>query len=83
MVTDVGHPEWLGVADQQAEHPSPARQRADRAVRDRIDPGGDEVGERLARVVEDPDRRVVRARQLPRDLQQALEHPFELALGDN
>jgi hypothetical protein len=48
-----------------------------------IDAVGDEVRELLARVIENPDRRVLRGCQLARDVQKTFEHSLELALGDD
>ena len=77
MRADVGEPQRPRVGDQHAEHAAPAREVADRAVRLRVDAGGQEALEPLAPLVQHADRGVARAGQLARDLEQ----PFEDGLG--
>ena len=47
-----------------------------------VDAGREEALEALAPLVEHADRRVARARQLARDLEQPLEHRLGVELGD-
>ncbi len=68
--------------DQRAEHPTPAGEVADHALRLIVHPGGQELLELGALLVQDPQRRVARARDLPRRLQHAIEDDAEVQLGD-
>ena len=47
--------------DQRPEHAAPPRQIADRARRLLVEPGGQELLELGALLVQDPERRVARA----------------------
>ena len=57
-------------------------QLADRAVSLGIDPGGDELLELPAVVVEHADRRVARPSDLAGDIEQALQDRLEIEVGD-
>ena len=70
------------LADQHPEDAAPARQFADGAMGVLVDAGGQEALKALAPLVEHADGRVARARQLARDLEQALEHRLGIELGD-
>ena len=70
------------LADQHPEDPAAAGQLADRAMGVLVDTGREEALEALAPLVEHADGRVARARQLARDLEQALEHRLGIELGD-
>ena len=67
--------------DQRTEHPAPAWQVADCALRVLVDPGGQELLELGALLVQDPERRVARAGDLPCCLQHASEDGVEVELG--
>ena len=83
MAAHVGEPEGTGIGDQQAEHPATAREIADDAVRVRVDARGDEVGEVLACLVEDPDARRIARRELACDVEQPWKDPFQFAFRDD
>ena len=71
----------LLMLDQRAEHATPARQIADRALRVLVEPGGQELLELGALLVQDPERRVARAGDLPRRLQHRVENLAQIELG--
>ena len=68
--------------DQHPEDPTPARQVADRPVRLGVDAARDEPGQLPPVVVQDPERGVLRAGQLARDIEQPVQHLLEAQLGD-
>jgi len=76
MLADVAKAKRAGLADEDSQEPVPTRQVADRAVRLRIDAEREEALEALASLVQDPERRILRAGELLGDLQ----HPVEQAL---
>ena len=82
MRADVGQPQRPRIVDQHTEHAAPAGQVADRSMRLLVDARGEEPLEQLAPLVEHADRRVARAGQLARDLEQLIEHDLRIELGD-
>ena len=78
---DVGEDQRARVLDQQPEHAAAARQVADLGARRRVDPRGQESLERAALLVEHADRRIARAGQLARRLEQPLQHDLGVQLG--
>ena len=82
MRADVGEHERAGILDQHAEDPAAARQVADRRVGRGVDAAGEEALQRLAALVEHADRRVARAGQLTRGLEQPLQDHLEVERGD-
>ena len=82
MVTHVREPQRVRFVDEHAENPAPAREIADRPVRRLVDPEGHEALQPGAVLVEHADRRVLRARDLGRDLQQLAQDPLEVEVGD-
>ena len=68
------------VADQRAEDPRPCGQVADRACASRVDAGRDEALEPVAAPVDHAERRVTRAGELHRDLDDSLEQRVERQL---
>ena len=79
---DVRQTQRPRLGDQHPENPAAAGQVADGAMGVLVDAGREEALEALAPLVEHADGRVARARQLARDLEQALEHRFGIELGD-
>ena len=82
MLADVGDPQRPRVVDQEAEDPAAAREVADRAVGRLVDAAGEELGELAAVLVEDPERRVARAGQVARGLEDTVEDDVEVELGE-
>src|SRR5207253_1570190 len=82
VLGDIRQAQRLGLRDQQPKHAATARKVADQLSKVGIDPRSDEVGEVLALVVEDTDRRKSGAREVPGYLQETLEHVLQLTLGD-
>ena len=82
MVADVLEAERPRLLDQQPQDPPAAREIADRPMRVRIDPGGDEAREFLPAIVEHADGRVARAGDLAGDVEQLLEHGLDIEFGD-
>ncbi len=80
MTADIVDPQWPRVGDQDPEHPSATRKFSDRPVGLLVDAERDEALERLAVLVENADRRVPGAGQLPPGLEDALEHHVQLEL---
>ena len=58
------------------------RQVTDPGAGLRVDAGGQKALEAFAALVEHADRRVARAGQLARDLEQPLQHGLHVELGD-
>ena len=82
MVTDVRQPQRLRLRDQRPRTPRP-RGRSPMFPRGiGFDPGGEEVGEILTRLVKHADRGVPGSGQIPRDVEQAVKDVLELALGN-
>ena len=73
VLADVGEPFRLALGEQHAEHPVPARQRADGLPLGVADPVHHELGERVA-LVGHAERRVARADQGPRGPHDHLQH---------
>jgi hypothetical protein len=75
-------PQRPRVVDERAEDPAAARRVADRPVRRRIDPGGEEPLEPAAALVEDAERGVRRTGQLARRPEQLVEDGLEVEVRD-
>jgi hypothetical protein len=71
VASDVAQPQRLGVVDQLAEHPTPARGITDALALRVAETGRDEALEACARRVEHAERRVASTGQLAR----CVEHP--------
>ncbi len=82
MLADVVDSQRHGGADQLAEDSVAAREVTDRADGLVVHAAGEEPREPRLRLVEDAERRVARARQVARDLQDTLQHLVEVQLGD-
>ncbi len=82
VVADAAQPQRPRLVDQDAEDAAPAREVPDRAARVGLDAEGEEALQLAAVGVEDPERRVVRARDARGDVQQLLEQVLEVELGD-
>ena len=81
MLSHFREAQRLLMLDQRAEHPAPARQIADCALCVLVDPGGQELLELGALFVQDPERRVARAGDLPGGLQHPVENLAQIELG--
>ena len=82
MRTHVGQDDRAGLVDQQAEDPAPSRGVPDFRMRCLVDSAGQETLEPAALGIKHTDRRVARARQIARGLQQPLEHHLEVEFHD-
>src|SRR3954454_22470434 len=80
MLANVAEAKRAWIADEHAEEPVPPRQVADRAVRLGIDPERQEALESLTSLVQDAERRILRARELLGDLQHPLEQGLDVQL---
>ena len=74
VLANIGQAQRLWMLDQRAEHPSSARQIADRPVGLLVDSRGQELLELGALLVQDPQRRVARPGDLPRGLKHTVQH---------
>ena len=81
VLPDIRQPQRLRVLDQRAQHAPPAREVADRAARVLVDARRQELFEPAVALVEDPQRRVARPRDLPRRLEHAVKHDALVELG--
>jgi hypothetical protein len=82
MRADVGDPVRLALADDQAEQTVAARRRADLFAPLARDPRGDEALD-PAEPVDDPQRGVLRPRQVAHPVDDQLEHVVDVEdLGD-
>ena len=82
MAADLVEPQRPRVVDEHAEHAAPVRRVADRPPARVVEPAREEARQPLALRVEHPDRRIVRARELPRGVEQPVQHGVEVDLGD-
>jgi len=81
MLADVRQAQGPRVLDEHPEDPVAARQVADRPVGLGVDAAREEALELLTTLVENPQRRVARARQLLSDIEDALQDELEIELG--
>ena len=81
MGGDVVEAHRLRVAQEQTQDAVAARRRPDRGLRLRIDAVGHEPLQARAARVDDAERRVARARDLGRQLEQPFEQRVEVPLG--
>ena len=82
VVAEVLEPQRPRLLDQQPEDAATAGQVPDRAMRVRVDAGGDEALELLPALVEHAHGRVARAGDLARDVEQLLQDRLDVELGD-
>ena len=82
VIADVLEPQRAGIVDQQSEDAPARRKVPDRPVRLGVDAGGDEALEVLPALVEDTDRRIARAGELARDIEELLQHGLDVERGD-
>ena len=80
IVRDVVQPQRVCVTDQDAQNAAPMWQLPDRGMRGGVDARRQEPFERLARPVDDAERRVARAGDLGRRLDDALQQRIEREL---
>jgi hypothetical protein len=82
MCAHVREPQRLRLVDQHPEDPAATREIPDRAMRLLVDALGDELLEQLSPLVEHADRRIPRAGEFLRYLQQAVEDHIRVQLGE-
>jgi hypothetical protein len=83
VATDVGHAQRRRVIDQLSEHAAAGRQRTDPLAAVVVDPEGQESRELLPRVVQHPECRVPRARQLACGLQHSSQYHLGIEVGED
>jgi hypothetical protein len=81
VLADVVEAQRTRVVDQHAEQAAPARQVADGAVPRLVDPPREEACELATFVIEDADRGIASTREIGGRRQDAIEHDFEVELG--
>ena len=79
---DVRQTQRPRLADEHAEDAASPRQVADRPVGLVVDADGEKPLERRSLLVEHPERRVARARELASRVEHVLEHRLEVELRD-
>ncbi len=80
MLTNIVKTQRRRIADQLPEHPTPSRQNTDLRSRPFIDTHSDEPLKLRSRVIQQPNRRIPRARQLTRRRQRPIDHDIQIEL---
>src|SRR5437588_4177852 len=80
---DVGRANWLGFADHVTKQPATAGEIADLLARSFVQTRGDELHECLAVLTQDAERGVLRSHDLPRRVDNLLQHMIEIVTGED
>jgi hypothetical protein len=82
MGADRGQPERARLLDEYSEYAVPTRKLTDRPMRRLVDASREEPLERIAPLVKNAQRSVLRAGQRPRRFENAVEDDFEVEFCD-